>query len=346
MSRKTVLVFLMVAFVGAGVRSQDGEYLSEPQLEQLTAPVALYPDPLLAQILAAATQPSQVALAYNYVTSGGDPNAIDSQPWDDSVKAIAHYSQVLQLMDGDLAWTTQLGQAFLNDPSDVMSSVQQLRAQAQNLGNLQSSAYQDVESDDGNIEIMPANPDTLYVPTYDPGVIFYQPCYGQNFITWGAGYGIGIWLNHDFDWHGRHLVTWDRDHPRPANWWHAAPAERRGFIGHAVAWHAPAGAVRRPVVVNHFDRGYVSRPVLAPREPTPSSVQVHTIPARPTVSANISAHVAAPEVRVFGDTHSAAESRAASSRGSESRGVSRPAPAPAIHSGGGGGGGHGGGGRR
>ena len=111
------------------------------------------------------------------------------------------------MMDGDLSWTTQLGDAFVNQPSDVMNSIQRLRAQAQDLGNLTSNPEEDVETDDGDIEIMPTNPDLLYVPFYDPGVVFYQRPYGRAFITFGAGFGIGLWLNHDFDWHGHNLVV-------------------------------------------------------------------------------------------------------------------------------------------
>ena len=124
--------------------------LSDQQLDQLLGPIALYPDPLIAQILPASTLPTQIVLADRYVTGGGDPNQIDQQPWDASVQALAHYPNVLKWMDDNLNWTTDLGQAFLNQQQDVMDSIQRLRASAQNLGNLQSTPQQQVMEDDGN----------------------------------------------------------------------------------------------------------------------------------------------------------------------------------------------------
>src|SRR5580692_6586332 len=133
----------------------DYQPLSGEQLDQLLGPIALYPDPLIAQILPASTLPTQIVLADRYVTGGGDPNQIDQQPWDASVQAVAHYPNVLKWMDDNLNWTTALGQAFLNQQQDVMDSVQRLRATAHNLGNLQSTPQQQVAEDDGTIDITP-----------------------------------------------------------------------------------------------------------------------------------------------------------------------------------------------
>jgi hypothetical protein len=109
------------------------------QLEQLVGPIALYPDPLIAELLPAATLPSEIVMADRYVSQGGDPNQIPEQGWDASVQAMAHYGNVLKWMDDNLAWTTQLGQVFQNQQADVMNAIQQLRGQAQNLGNLPST---------------------------------------------------------------------------------------------------------------------------------------------------------------------------------------------------------------
>jgi hypothetical protein len=128
-----------------------------PQLDQLLGPIALYPDPLIAQILPASTVPTQIVLADRYVTAGGDPNQIDQQSWDPSIQALARYPSVLKWMDDYLNWTTELGEAFLNQQTDVMSSVQGLRASANNLGNLQSTPQQQVVTDGGNIEIVPTD---------------------------------------------------------------------------------------------------------------------------------------------------------------------------------------------
>ena len=338
MKRTALIALALIVFVSTAVRvgaqyysapppAPDGRIMASSQLDQLLGPIALYPDPLIAQILPAATQPGQIAVAYNYLTQGGDPNSIDQQPWDSSVKAVAHYPDVLRLLDSSLPWAVELGQAFLDQPNDVMDSIQRLRAQAQALGNLQSNPEETVVNGDGEIDIVPANPNIIYVPTYDPGIIYYQRPYGQDFISFGLGFGIGAWLDHDFDWHNHHVVAWGRDHPRPEGWWHERPEQRRETFNHADVWRPTARVQRGPVVVNRGDRGFERQPtrVEAPRQPqrevraqaprSPqheaapaprSSVQVHTVPSRPTVSA-------------FNPPQSAHEAHAASSRGEASR---------------------------
>ncbi len=211
--------------------------LSPAELDQLLGPIALYPDPLTAQLLPAATLPSQVVIADRYVSGGGDPNLIDQQPWDPSIQAMARYPAVLKWMDDNLAWTTAVGQAFINQQQDVMDSIQRLRAQAQALGNLQSNPEETVVDDDGAIEILPANPQMIYVPTYQPSVVFYQQPVGVPLVTFGLGFAIGGWLDHDFDWRRHHLVEWDRDHPRPNDWWVRRPEDRpRDYVRNATVW--------------------------------------------------------------------------------------------------------------
>ena len=166
--------------------------LSDEQLDQLLGPIALYPDPLIAQILPASTLPTQIVLADRYVSGGGDPNQIDQQPWDPSVQALARYPEVLKWMDDNLNWTTEVGQAFLNQPQDVMDSIQRLRQSAYNLGNLQSTPQQQVVNDGGYIEIVPADPQVIYVPVYQPDQVYYQTGYGPPFITFGIGFAIGV----------------------------------------------------------------------------------------------------------------------------------------------------------
>src|ERR1035437_3625264 len=143
--------------------------ISEAQLDQLLGPIALYPDPLIAQILPASTLPTQIVLADRYVSGGGDPNQIDQQPWDPSVQALARYPTVLKWMDDNLNWTTDLGQAFLYQQQDVMGSIQRLRTSANNVGNLQSTPQQQVVNDGGYIQIVPADPQVIYVPVYQIG---------------------------------------------------------------------------------------------------------------------------------------------------------------------------------
>jgi Protein of unknown function (DUF3300) len=348
----------------------SGQVLAGNQLDQLLGPIALYPDPLIAQILAASSQPSQIAVAANYVNSGGDPNQLDAQPWDSSVKAVAHDPQILQLLDGNLQWTAELGQAFENQATDVMNSIQRLRAEATQEGNLQTTPQETVENDDGTIEIVPTNPDMLYVPEYDPSVVYYQP--GVR-LGWGAGFAIGPWFDFDFDWGHHRFVEWGRDHPRPSGWWHERPQQRNVEIGRAQEWRpsARAAAPRQFFsTASRGDRGYAparetvparggERPALAPRENQPAPVQRGG--ERPALAPRESQPAPPPERQarpapaperaapaperpaqtrsaparsapsVFGG-QSPSEARSSSSRGAESRGVSHPP------SGGGGGG--------
>ena len=176
MKRESIFTAMLLVFLSPGIiaRAQmpapppapEVQLRSGAELDQLLGPIALYPDPLMAQILPAATLPSEIVLADRYVNGGGDPNFIDQQPWDPSVKALARYPTILKWMDDNLAWTTALGQAFLYQQQDVMASIQRLRAQAQALGNLQTTPQENVIIDNGIIEIVPANPQVIYVPVY------------------------------------------------------------------------------------------------------------------------------------------------------------------------------------
>lgn len=207
------------------------------ELDQMLGPIALYPDPLMAQILPAATLPSEIVLADRYISGGGDPTLIDQQSWDPSVKALARYPTVLKWMDDNLAWTTALGQAFLAQQQDVMDSIQRLRAQAEALGNLQTTPQENVVADGGSIEILPGDPAVIYVPVYQPAMVYFQSPYGLPFISFGVGFAVGLWLNCDFDWHNHHLIVWGHNQPRPANWWSRRPSERpRAELAHATVW--------------------------------------------------------------------------------------------------------------
>jgi hypothetical protein len=197
--------------------------LTNQELDNLLAPIALYPDPLLAQILPASTYPGEITDAYNWLNAGGTLSGIDGQNWDESVKAIAHYPDILKMMAENGDWTADLGDAFLNQPEDVAGSIQRLRRQARDAGNLQSTGKQTVVIDEGYIEITPAQPQYIYVPVYDPSVIYVQRWYPGRppFMTFGLGLAIGGWLTMDFDWRYRHIIYhgWNRpgwvNHARP-----------------------------------------------------------------------------------------------------------------------------------
>jgi hypothetical protein len=264
---KTIFNLLLIVGLAActtQARAQDevpppmpaAQTFTDAQLQQLLGPIALYPDSLIAIMLPAATMPTEIVMADRYVAGGGDPNQIDQQPWDPSVQALAHYPEVLKWMDDNLNWTTQLGEAFQNQQQDVMNAVQELRTDAYNLGNLQSTPQQQVVNDNGYIEILPADQNDVYVPQYQPDQVYYDQPAGAPFVTFGVGFAIGPWLCGDFDWRNHHAIFWDRDHPRPAGWWHERPDERARYIdsGHARVWNPANRPAYTPAY--HGDRGY------------------------------------------------------------------------------------------
>ena len=202
------------------------------QLQQLVAPIALYPDSLVAQILAASTFPEQIVEADRWVQSHPDlkgdalARAVDQEPWDPSVKALAAFPSVLGNMDKNLSWTSSLGDAYYNQEQDVMDAVQVMRRRAQQAGNLRSTPQQTVVTQGPDIEIEPANPEIVYVPAYDPWIVYGGPIvawpgwypypgiwYDGPFLSFGLGFGIGFfggfgwgWGHWGFDWHHRYAV--------------------------------------------------------------------------------------------------------------------------------------------
>ena len=205
---RKILVISAIAFLMAYtplLECQDDSssaFFSPEQLDNLLAPIALYPDPLLAQVLLAATFPDQIDEASRFLRASSDPNYIDSEPWDVSVKSVAHYPTVLYTMADKLDWTTSVGQAYASQSTGVTESVQRLRAQARSAGNLISTPQQEIRETGGYIEIWPAQPQFIYVPMYDPGIVYYRRggFFGGAVISFGRGFAIGAWLNHDFDW--------------------------------------------------------------------------------------------------------------------------------------------------
>jgi hypothetical protein len=148
------------------------------QLQQLVAPIALYPDSLVAQILAATTFPAEVVEADRWLQAHPDlkgddlAKAVDQQPWDPSVKALTAFPTVLGNMDKNISWTSSLGDAYYNQQQDVMDAVQVMRRKAQDAGNLKTTPQLKVTDQDSDIDIEPADPDVVYVPAYDPWLIY------------------------------------------------------------------------------------------------------------------------------------------------------------------------------
>src|SRR5580693_6018928 len=218
------------------------------QLQQLVAPVALYPDALVAQILAAATYPDQVVEADRWLQQHTDLKGeqlgkeVDKQPWDPSVKALTEFPSVLANMDKNLSWTSSLGDAYVNQEQDVMNAVQVMRDRAEKAGNLKSTSQEKVSKQGPSIVIEPADPQVVYVPEYDPWLVYGGPIgiwpgwywYPGLYlagpgISFGLGFGIGFfggfgwgWHHWGYDWH-HHDIRFGH---------HAYVSHSRVFVNH------------------------------------------------------------------------------------------------------------------
>ncbi len=185
--------------------------LSAEQLDNLMAPIALYPDPLLAQVLPAATFVEQIDQSARWLRANpSDIDGVDNQSWDVSVRSVSHYPQVVYMMAEKLDWTTALGQSYVRQSTDVFTAIQRLRARAKSAGNLKTTKEQQVIVEQEVIKIVPAQPQVIYVPTYNPQVVYIEappsgPSTGTvvaaSLIAFGAGLAIGAWLNNDCNWH-------------------------------------------------------------------------------------------------------------------------------------------------
>jgi len=229
--QRVLIVFLSLALAAPAVAafgqgSEAPASFSRQELDQMLAPIALYPDSLLAQVLVAATYPIEVVQADRWVRQ--NPNlkgdqlnaALDGKNWDLSVKALAPFPQVLAMMSEKLDWTQKLGDAFLAQQGDVMDAIQKLRAKAKTQGNLKNTNEQTVVVQDQTIVIEPANPQVVYVPYYDTTVVYgpwWYPSYPPfayyppgALVTAGfVGFAAGIAVAHAWDWGWGH---WDWAH--------------------------------------------------------------------------------------------------------------------------------------
>jgi hypothetical protein len=215
--------------------------LPPPELDRLVSRIALYPDPLLAQVLAAATFPDEIPDAarwadqHNYLKGDDLAKAIseDQLSWDPSVQALLPFPSVLDMMARDPAWTRQLGDAFLSQHDQVMDAVQRMRQQARDYGYLRSNGQmQVIASGPGVVEIEPVNPAFLFVPVYDPLIVFARPRPGFRIaaaISFGPGITIGAafapwgWGAVHFDWLGHAVFI--NNHPWTRGW-----VNRRAYV--------------------------------------------------------------------------------------------------------------------
>lgn len=201
--------------------------LAPQQLDSLLGRIALYPDPLLAQVMIASTTAPQVsdAARWSAVYPTATEDQIAAQPWSQAVKTLIHYPQALQMMAADPAWTAQLGTAYQQQPIDVMNSVQRLRVAAQSAGTLYTTPQQTVLVSGNVIQIVPAEPTVIYVPTYDPAVVFVpRPIHApppRDVIHFSLGVHTSRGFDFDLNW-GDHAIrpitTPPSYRPGPPSW--------------------------------------------------------------------------------------------------------------------------------
>ncbi len=268
-----LLIFHVAEREAAGQQPAQGGYagqgapLSAEELQQLVAPIALYPDALVAQILGAATFPDQIADAGGWLqqnkklTGSALTQAVDAQQWDPSVKALTQFPSVLENLANNLSWTSSLGEAYHLQPTDIMSAVQVLRAKAQAAGNLKSgSQITVVQQAPQVIVIQPANPQVVYVPAYNPAVVYGTPYVTPGYstaavvatgaIAFGVGIAVGMAMSNSWgysywncNWHGGTVVY-------HSNGYYGNSAWHGGYYGSSATAYGPNGVARAGTAYN------------------------------------------------------------------------------------------------
>jgi hypothetical protein len=281
-TRFRLLLSLLFA-LAVGVRAQDfaaapdGAVLTAEQLDRLVGPIALYPDALVALILPAATAPADIVLAARFLKENGDAAAATNLSWDDSVKSLAHYPALVKWMDENLSWTKQLGEAFRDQPAEVMKAIQRMRGRAREAGTLANTAQQQVRFDGELITIVPAQSDAIYVPYYDPAIVYVRQSgfYQDPFLTFGPAFATGPWLAFDCDWRQRTVWTVDRHwtHPGTRDW------RRPIFPGQPGYVNDPNRHPWKPV--NNFPRQTFANPGRLPGENFSPAPNANPPPTRP-----------------------------------------------------------------
>jgi hypothetical protein len=227
----SILAAVIVALTASSVLAQEPGPYTPTEMERLVSRIALYPDPLLAQVLAAATFPDQIPEAarwadqHHYLTGDALAQAIalDHLTWDPSAQARLPFPSVLEMMARDMSWTRELGNAFLTDSQGVMDAVQRLRQKAREYGYLQSNSQMVVVDSGPYVEIRPALPDVICVPVYDPLLVFAPPRQGVVVrggirfafaVTLGAAFRPWGWDGNRILWNTHEViinnVRWDR----------------------------------------------------------------------------------------------------------------------------------------
>src|SRR5580698_5253883 len=231
----------------AGSTAYSGQGLPQTaeELQQMVAPIALYPDSLVAQILGASTFPDQVAVAEYWLSQNTSltgtalMEAVNKQTWEPSVKALTQFPSVLNNLASNLSWTSSLGEAYHTQAADVMSAIQVLRAKALAAGNLKSGSQIVVtQPAPQTIVIQPANPQVVYVPVYNPTVVYGYPYVTPGYstgaliatgaIAFGAGLAVGAVIGGGYGWG---YSSWN------CNWYGGAVYYHGGAYYGNSAWH-------------------------------------------------------------------------------------------------------------
>ncbi|AWI09946.1 DUF3300 domain-containing protein [Ereboglobus luteus] len=234
-----VLCLLLACPLAANTVQVDVPKLTPAEVETLVGPIALYPDALIGVILPASTYATEIVLAARYFENGGTLDQVEKQFWDESVRTLAHYPEVLNWMDENLEWTRQLGVTFVAQSEDVMSAIQRLRARAHALGNLKSTSQLTVIKEPNYIRIIPTVAETIYIPRYDPDVIYVSRYY------WGFGpaWSCGPWLRYDCNWAlgGVWVGAWSPTHFHRPPWIHHAGRPHPPRYVHQHTWRPKPG---------------------------------------------------------------------------------------------------------
>jgi hypothetical protein len=383
--KRILAIVLAVGLVsGSMPLSADPEEASQSpeQLEALVAPIALYPDPLISQILVASTYPLELVQAGQWEQQHpelkGQPlkDAAAQQSWDPSIQALVLFPDVVKRLNSDVTWTTNLGNAFLASQGNVMDAIQRMRVKAEQAGKLKSSSQEKVtdttQSGQPVVEIEPADPDIIYVPEYNPVWIwgspvgyYYPPWYYPPeppfgiWFLWGIGFSMSLyypgWIGFG-GWGGWGWRPGWRDHSvymnrgfMSHNHYNAGPMGSHGTWEHNPA-HRAGVAYSNHAVAQHFNASGAGRSSAA--RPTVGQVQqqFHQRAISPGVptdrigNRSVMSNSATSNRSAFGGIAHGSNARAYSSRGRSSMGMSSGSRAGGGSRGGGGGGGHGGGG--
>ena len=332
------ILSLAMGVLGISVWAQTPQAYSQAELDQMLAPVALYPDTLLSQLLMAATYPLEVVEAQRWALANPSARgntavqAVDQNNWDPSVKSMVAFPKILQTMSTNLDWTKRLGDAFLGQQQQVMDTVQNLRKKAYAAGNLVSGAQDRVSMVGDQITIQPNSPLIVYEPYYDPAAVYgswwwpqyppeawspwpgyaYVDGFGSGFM-WGAGVAVAadFWFG-SFDWGGHHVnVNHDHFHDRRfpeqstgTTAWQHNPAHRQGV---AYRQPPPTAMLRAPIAATQNRqafRGFQTAPsgsaLPATRAATNPATRAGT-PAQHAAApaANVRQSMAAPAPHAF-----------------------------------------------